>query len=195
MLQWIWANLVGVAKDGKTRKQVREALTEVAQDFQTLSEKTFGIFETGRWWHKALTKMATEIVRNVGLPNPDFFPPIPGKPHSYPRQAARELRAVRYAEKGKDAPKSSYSYVLCGHTHKPEVVALDPGSPGAPCSYINTGCWRRSHGFAAVPMTPRGGTFSFSTWQEECLVIVYSQEEQAAGNPSFHFHRVTRGHR
>jgi UDP-2,3-diacylglucosamine pyrophosphatase LpxH len=193
MLRWLWGNLVNPTMDSKTRRQIRDALMDVMHGFQTLSDRSFGSIEIGRWWHKPLTRLASAIVKVTGLPSPDRVPPFPGKPHFYPVQAARDLRSARFADNPSDPSASSYRYVLCGHTHRPEVVALDPGASRTPCYYINTGCWRRIHGWAAVPLRNRASPLSFATLREECLAIIYSWEDQQEGNPPFHFHRVTRG--
>jgi hypothetical protein len=104
-------------------------------------------------------------------------------PGPFREEALWDLQASR--DNGQD-----YRYILCGHTHIHELVPLQIEADEPPRLYINTGTWRRTHRLAEV--CPRSAP-GFATWQEECLVCLFSPDDQRRGLPAFEVRRFTRG--
>ena len=209
MLTGLWAGLLTlVPKESGPRPRVQgaiaQAIEEVLEDFRALPETSFGRVEIKRWWEKGLQTMASTFQPRVKrlrlgssqnsarIPARFKIPPIPAKAQSYRQLAAKDLSAIRYAS-GSSRSQSRFRYLLCGHTHRPEIVPIDSGNDREHCYYVNTGTWRRIHHLADMDMDRISRQGYFSPRQEECLVIVHSDAEQTAGAPPFHVHQVSRG--
>ena len=86
-------------------------------------------------------------------------------------------------------------YVVSGHTHKPALFPLNASgcqSNGAPL-YLNTGTWRRVHCVSST-IKRLGHRNCFATWDEECVITIYSEQEQQAFRlPAYEFSRLSRG--
>src|SRR4029079_11680732 len=86
-------------------------------------------------------------------------------------------------------------YVISGHTHRPVLIPLNThgcGSNETPL-YLNTGTWRRVHSAGSTTISA-GWRSCFATWDEECVITVYSVQEQNAFRlPAYEFSRLSRG--
>ena len=104
---------------------------------------------------------------------------------SYLRAAEKSLAAI-----DEGGPAERIEFYICGHTHLPEHVGVGNRAGGARVApmFLNTGTWRRVHRY--VPT--RGTTPKFVTYDEECSVLVFNQQEREAGAPSYEFRRVAR---
>jgi UDP-2,3-diacylglucosamine pyrophosphatase LpxH len=86
----------------------------------------------------------------------------------------------------------NFRYFVCGHTHVPVSVPLTLGqhNGGQIPLYFNTGTWRRVHRIADGVSLP-GQVKVFSCEEQECVVIIYSRDDQKLGYPPHEFSRVT----
>jgi len=189
MAAWLLSGLDHLAKNlPGARTTLHDVLGELMEGLRkVVSTSSFESVQLAHWWIDLLSLIITKVLRKYGVLRAAIR--LPG--HSagdgpYRDFAAQNLQAAQEAG-------VSYRYILCGHTHVPELVPLDLGSGGTlPLPlYINTAAWRRVHCPAGV--TPKGWRYSFATWYEECLVCIFNDEEQGAGHPPYEIYRSTRG--
>lgn len=89
---------------------------------------------------------------------------VRGERSAYARHAARELGADGIPPR----------FVVYGHTHEPETVALGPSTrDGADRFYFNTGTWRPVWELAETA----DGRPHFSSWKEMSYVVIYAAGE------------------
>jgi UDP-2,3-diacylglucosamine pyrophosphatase LpxH len=187
--QWIHFGMADLsdrssAEQALIRKTIDDCLAEALEGF-------FATLETGRFasWrrHSVFSRMGFRALfktaKHVGLTN--FIRTLPyehDREKSIRQYALRDLRQTR-----------KYRFVLCGHTHHSELVPLDAGfSPESPV-YFNTGSWHRVYR-RAYQHSAGNSLATFSGWDEECMVTIYSEEEQMRlAVPSFDYFRVNRG--
>ncbi|HKO99605.1 MAG TPA: hypothetical protein VJU86_21690 [Pyrinomonadaceae bacterium] len=144
----------------------------------------FETFAVNRTRLKALSLLAPALFRKPGfLKMARFFPSGEEGPGTFRDRARREFLRL-----GED-----YQYIVCGHTHAPMIVPIDL-SDGSPARlYINTGTWRRTRPVARSARQ-KGKQAAFACWDEECVVSIFTpDEQQRCSLPTFDFHRLTRG--
>ncbi|HXT64150.1 MAG TPA: hypothetical protein VN696_14020 [Pyrinomonadaceae bacterium] len=192
MAQWILKGLDNMSDCGpKGRKAIEGACHEVAIHLKKAIESTrFESIEVGAWWLGFLTKLAPAILKHLGaltaarhLTMDDIE--IVGPYREY---AVNDFELV-------SALDGDFRYVICGHTHSPQLVPLDlVGQDQRARLYLNTGTWRRVHRFASVA-SGANVNGAFARWDEECLITIYNEGEQSLGLPAYEFSRITRGSR
>jgi UDP-2,3-diacylglucosamine pyrophosphatase LpxH len=165
---------------------IQEAIMILAKRLKELAkEKRFRNSIEAGWWTDMLFRVAKFVACKLGTLETAIHMPRGGDGlASYRKNAFLDLQAAH-------ATGGNYRYIVCGHTHLHELVPLETLPGGEPPLYINTGTWRRCHRVAEVSYRSQIG--SFTTWQEECFVILYSQEDQVQGAPRYEVKRLTRG--
>jgi len=185
MAQWLTAGLDQLAGiHPQAGKAINEVLIDLAEDFNTLSQKPeLAGSHDASWWRDALFQLAKLALRPYGPLRTAIRLPAGGEISPSYRQEA--FLAIQSAL----ATEAAYRYIVCGHTHIHELVPLAAEASSPPVLYVNTGTWRRAHRVAELP--PRPTVCSFSTWQEECLFCVYSPADGC--RQAYEVHRFTRG--
>jgi hypothetical protein len=187
MARWL---LAGLDRLGPVHPEapaaVQTAIMILASRLSELAkEKRFRNSVEARWWTDMLFRVAKFVASRLGTLETAIRMPRGGEGlASYRRNAFLDLQAAH-------ATGGNYRYIVCGHTHLHELVPLETLPDGEPPLYINTGTWRRCHRVAEISYRSQIG--SFTTWQEECFVILYSQADQAQGSPRYEVKRSTRG--
>ena len=186
MARWLQSGLIRLCD---RRRDAEAAFDEVFNEILTTLMRLgkSGVFEAYRyasWWSRSVAWGATKVARRGGIHRlMHLFPLSEAARGHYPERVRDLLRVGEH-----DTPR----FFLCGHTHVPEHVPLTSGARGVSQSvYMNTGTWRRVH--SPVDLDRPSGLPSFTSHQEECLVAVYDDAEQALGLPSYEYHRVAHG--
>lgn len=187
LVQWIDSNLSrdpGVSS--RVNDAIPKALSAILSNFIALKKSgiRFGSFEgierRVEWLMQALRR-SSEDYRRLAT----FFPEDESVPyHSLALDRLRSLHDFG----------SERRYFVCGHTHDPMLHPVDLGEDSADRVrvYFNTGTWRRVRRVASgAPQGVRAK--AFSCWEEQCVVNIYSPDDQGLGCPSYEFHRVTSG--
>jgi hypothetical protein len=190
MARWILLGLQTIKPSFPlAHEAIQESLLRILKEFQLSLERVrFEGIEYGRWWIAFLSQAATFAMQHLGALNAARHLPAGGEAvGSY-----RDLAALDYQTAL--AHTEQYRYIICGHTHKPELVHLAPRRTVGikPAFYINTGTWRRTHTMADGAEALAGDP-TFACFDEECTLTIYDADEQSLGNPPFEFHRVARG--
>lgn len=192
MAQWTLRGLDSLNNlEVSGRKAVENALHEVASLLKAaIGSSRFESIELGTWWMSFLTKLAPAIVKHLGslsllrhLVGDDLEMAGP-----YREYALNDFEMA-------DLLGGNFRYIICGHTHRPQLVPLDlVGRDQRARLYLNTGTWRRVHSFPSVA-SGTDGNAAFAQWDEQCLVTIYSDKERSIGFPAYEFNRITRGPR
>ncbi len=196
MAQWMLGGIASLEDEGvDAAKALERTFTVLLDELDGVLHET--VFETPRllrWW-MSFFRWTKPLLRRFGAvralemaidrTTPDFEGPGAQGESAIARTALTAQRA-----------STRMRYFVCGHTHNPLIVPVDHESTrraDAPL-YLNTGTWRRVHRAADV-YDRESGLTSFSAWEEECLVTVYSPADRKANDllPAYEFHRVTRG--
>lgn len=191
MARWLMSGLSRLeVRHPGARKALRDALALLSGDlrqasalkrFASVAQGPLGRLGPGVWWRRALMQIANSMAKSGMALEVSVHLPRGGEGPGPTRHEARyDLSGTQ-----------GYQYILCGHTHLHELVPLDMRDGRPAPLYINTGTWRRTHRMAEF--SPRRRPASFSTWQEECLVCIYSPDDQKLGYPPFEIRRFTRG--
>jgi UDP-2,3-diacylglucosamine pyrophosphatase LpxH len=185
MAQWLISHLGRLNPNAYSNPQkvLEECFREVVREFQALrSEIEFESFDTASWWEKFLQGAASKCLELFGVVATSLALPDGGESVGpYSDFASSDLRAA--------AAEADYRYMLCGHTHIPEIAPLGPsGKSVSPLMYLNTGAWRRVH----RPTKSRDQPWAFASWNESCLVTICNPDEQRRGFAAYEFHRAIR---
>jgi len=196
MAQWLMNGLASMeVKHPKARTAFQTSCEKIIEEFRALQERTrqervvFETFDMAAWWLNFLALIVETSVKTFGTINLAELIPSPKVENDpYGELAVNDLEEE--SRIGTD-----YRYVVCGHTHVPSVVPLNVSGRRADraCLYLNTGTWRRVHKVAST--TPSRTTpTAFASWDEECTINLYSEEEQREfKHPAYEFSRLTRG--
>jgi hypothetical protein len=189
LLQWIGSNvaLLGKKISPDIHSEIKKALKDILGDFISLQGKVaFGSFEA----IERRVDLLLRVVKGMAgyIENVVSLLPADEATSPYPSLALDAFQFLQ--ELGSD-----YRYFVCGHTHDPMVVPLDAGTSRAGQRvrvYFNTGTWRRVRRIAGGAS---GGEAvkAFSCWDEECVVNIYSRDDQGLGFPPYEFYRLTSG--
>jgi UDP-2,3-diacylglucosamine pyrophosphatase LpxH len=188
LAQWLLAGLDYVrASYPGAPKALQEALQASIQAFTGLQrQRQLSTWSTPGWWTKFLSRVVPAATQHLDLLDLAGHLPWGGSGHGpYIEYARRDMRlALRNGD---------YRYILCGHTHIPELVPFALRIAQGPTSfaYINTGTWRRVH--RMIPGPDRTGLPIFVKSEEECIVCLYNSAEQQSGHLPYEYHRVDRG--
>jgi UDP-2,3-diacylglucosamine pyrophosphatase LpxH len=177
--QWIVSGLRKCCEDwsGAT-EAISATLKVIVREFRSLlAELKISEAIVGRRWAAMIAAIAPRFARPLRAAKIQSI------------SGTGETGLLEYVRSSVDfgAKSCSRRFVISGHTHVPEVRAL--AVTDAPVTYINTGTWKRVHALAVSA----DGRPSFSTWEEQCFVIVRTQKEHQDGLPAWEFHRVSRG--
>lgn len=192
MAEWLIAGLDGI-KDSHpgAGEALERSFRCLITEFKVLLKQTeFESIKIGNWWISLFSGLARKVVKSFGGLRAARLIPKGGEgPDPYVEGARRLIETAM-----KSSPQTNYRYVVFGHTHGPEVIPLQVRTRhGSQCAiYLNTGTWRRAH-LVASGWTGAGAPRLFECRDEESLLCLYSQEEQAFGFPAYEFSRVTRG--
>lgn len=180
--QWIEA---GLSHAGKPNRAVQKAMNEC---MLTAMQRFVGTLEksTFRSWRGHAARLGTRtLFRTAQLLGPRVV-------FSRIDRSKDEEGVIRHYALNK-LQNRHYKLFLCGHTHVPDIVPLDTGRGPAARVYLNTGTWRRVYRRARERLWVKGAPL-FAGWDEECLVAIFSSEEQKQlGMPPFEYFRVNRG--
>lgn len=183
--EWLLACLDGLAEErhANAKDAVRESLEVALRDFSKLRKAPtkFESLATLTWWEKFLGAAALGCLRTFGALRSSLVLPSGGESVGpYASFAGSDLDIASSGGGG------DYSYILCGHTHVPEIVALGR-RPRQSSSrvYINTGTWRQIH--------HAGRAGGFVTWHEESVVTIATLAEQKLSVPAYEFRSTARG--
>lgn len=189
LLQWIGSNIALRRKKTSpdVQGEIKKALKEILGDFIALKDRVaFGSFDNIERRVDVLLRVVKGMTGHIE--NVASLLPAEAAMSPYPSRALDEL--LLQQRLGGD-----YCYFVCGHTHDPLVVPLDTGASRADRRvpvYFNTGTWRRVRRIAGD--APSGAPVkTFSCWDEECVVNIYSQDDQGLGFPQYEFYRLTSG--
>lgn len=188
--QWLDSRLPHVRKthpdiESAIQKSLEDIISEIERlkgevEFESfvVAERRLGMLIRAVRW--VTTKL--KYKRTLRL-----FPEIE-EANPYPEFALHELKYARETE-------GNHRYVICGHTHYPVIVPLDPGEPAPHPArmYINTGTWRRVRRPVNNGGRPNGQPPLFSSWDEQCVVSIFNREDQRLGYPPYEFYRLTCG--
>ncbi len=184
MAEWIVNGIGGLQNTSKVQQVIQESFEAVAHELASLKDRVvFETFTTAGWWINFLSSAAPTFAKWIQLLTTALKMPVSESASPYGDFALSTLQ-VALANGG------DYRYLVCGHTHLPELVVLDAGktSPSKQASvYFNTGTWRRVH--RAASLIAEVGSSRFAGWNEGCVVCIYSPEDQAKGSPPYEFHR------
>jgi len=182
MADWILRGLNRITEgSSQVRGKIDDALSEMAAIFHSvLREVRFSETLAGDIWLESLRELPGGLVRKAGRLR--FANLV--------KSEGEGVRPWTYLDAEADAfpDANGRAYAVSGHTHLPEIEPLHR-LWGSPFLYLNTGTWKRVHRVTGRT-TGRPG---FSSWEEECLVIIRSPIEQRGGSPPFEFHRITCG--
>jgi UDP-2,3-diacylglucosamine pyrophosphatase LpxH len=187
LVDWMHASLAG-RKDIRARvvKEVENALGETLDEILALKRSvSFGSFAGVERRVDLLLQALRGLNRRTTLKTIARVLPGDSSAPPYPTFALDVLRLSQ-------SLGGKFRYFVCGHTHDPVVVPLDPGRPVADRArhYINTGTWRRVYRVADSVIRP-GRAQAFSCVEEGCAAIIYSPEEQRLVNLPFDFQQLT----
>lgn len=194
--QWVSRGLDRlIVKHPSAREIFQEACEKLTKNFDLLEERTknqriqFESFSRARLWEKALRRAVSTSVQKLGaLDTAAFTPSLRDNKNILGDFAINDLHNIR-----KFGVKCDF--VVSGHTHKPAIIPMNLGNckdHWAPM-YLNTGTWRRVHRVGATRQA-RGKRSCFATWEEQCLVTICNDQEQALlGLPAYQFQRLSRG--
>ena len=192
LAQWL-SN--GLDKLVQTYPHARPVFEEVCEElfanFRTLkaTAQTQGVEFEHFTQAERLIRIFRMVVSSLGvLPAAELIPSVGDENRILGELAVNELSNFQ-------RNNIACKYVICGHTHKPAIIPLNTnecGSIGTPL-YLNTGTWRRVHNVGST-ITSLGRRSCFATWDEECVITVYSDQEQNALRlPAYEFSRLSRG--
>jgi UDP-2,3-diacylglucosamine pyrophosphatase LpxH len=190
--QWILDGITRLSESHHdARAKIQAVVRQLAKELPELEyQARFETFEAATLWIDFLL-----WVLNVFISKADFLgaarllPSGSDSPGKYYEFAMEDMLIACNSGVG-------YRYVVYGHTHMPEAVAMDLGSTHQgerTRLYLNTGMWRRVR---RAPKVSSGDDQlpAFTCWEEQCAVIIYHPAEQkSAGLPAYEFHRVTCG--
>jgi UDP-2,3-diacylglucosamine pyrophosphatase LpxH len=190
LAQWLSK---GLDKLVQTYPRARIAFEEVCvtlfENFRTLktSAKTQGI-EFEHFTHaERFIKIFSMVASSLGvLPAAEMVPSVGDENTILGELAVNELSNFQRND-------IDCKYVISGHTHKPTLIPLNSNECGniGTSLYLNTGTWRRVHSAGSTVTSRRS---CFATWDEECVITVYSEQEQNALRlPAYEFSRLSRG--
>jgi len=192
MAKWLLAGLDRMSEDGSEtgRRAIEEACYDIAKGLLEVKDSAkFESIEELAWWINFLTKLAPMILKYLGTLTTASHIALGGKEGAgpYREYAINDFQIT-------DATGGEYRYVICGHTHNPLIAPLDIADSENRWArlYLNTGTWRRVYRYADITAGKKN-TATFAHWDEECLISIYSPEEQARGLPAYEFNRLTRG--
>jgi UDP-2,3-diacylglucosamine pyrophosphatase LpxH len=183
--EWLLACLdsLAEARYDNAKRAVAESLELALHDFSKLRKGAtrFESLATLTWWERFLSTAARGCLKAFGALRSSVVLPSGGESVGpYASFAGSDLEVATSGAGG------DYSYILCGHTHVPEIVALGQRSKQFSSGvYINTGTWRRVHHAT--------GAGDFVTWDEECAVIIATPAEQKLNLPAYEFRSTARG--
>lgn len=167
---------------------VRESVARVINQMRTLRKRrnASGAWRRGNSWMGALAKISDIAATRVNIIDlvSRWTPGLESSTYSNAAEVGRS--SIAHSQ-----DRFKPDYVVCGHTHLPEHLALRHSSAEdlSPTLYLNTGTWRRVQRYAVdVEKQPY-----FVTYNEECYVVVHNQKERLAGAPGYEFRRVVRG--
>jgi UDP-2,3-diacylglucosamine pyrophosphatase LpxH len=171
----------------KPLSALHDAASETLKGFRkSLKAGGFAGTATARWWIQLLSEM---VKLRVGR----FQALDAVLAGNRPAAALADHSPARYVQilgKPPVRSKRGHSYYVSGHTHLPEMKPVNLGKAGG-LLYLNTGTWRSVHHFANGMV--QGSTARFTSWREECVVVIHSPEEIGSGSPPYEFRRVTHG--
>lgn len=182
MAQWILSSLDKTTS--ASAKVLQGCLEHLISDFRSLCQSVeFESTEMATWWQRFLQALAEVCVKSFGVLSTSLVLPAGGdEPGPYSEFALSDIEI--------SLSEGDHSYILCGHTHIPEIVPLMRGrDPSRPLVYMNTGAWRRVHRVAKY----RKKNACFATWNEACIVTISSSEEQRQGISAYQFTRDLKG--
>ena len=191
MAKWVLRGLGGMTGGGEgARKAINEAFIEVATGLQAAIATTrFESIEVAEWWISFLIRLAPIILKHLDVLSAALHLTDGGVggPGPYREFAVNDFQIS-------DTAGGEFRYVICGHTHEPQLIPVDLVTAGDKRArlYLNTGTWRRVHRYASVA-SGADGDAAFARWDEECVISIYNPDDQANGFPAYEFARLTRG--
>jgi hypothetical protein len=184
---WIRSGLETIGtQQNSLRQLIDDCLKAAFQNFyQIVHEGNFTSWKERSLAQKALTwtmRKSLQILQPTKVAH--RIPAREGMDSSYYHYALHDLQCL------------DYRFVVCGHTHVPEITPLDVGLTNGILNarlYLNSGTWRRVYR-RAKERGQKKSRNSFAGWDEECLVTIFSADEQkTSGVAPYEYYRINRG--
>lgn len=184
MAEWLLAGTrSSTLPEVALRRALEASLGQLSKDLLNVI-RTSPFELTEKWYLKMALQWLAWWLRRRGFLMSALSRPFEQDPQSLFRTYA----FMDFVQRG--CSEREIRYVLCGHTHIPELVPIATSQKASGAFYINTGTWRRVHRDARRVGTGRG--IEFVSWCEEVVSCIYSPAEQAKGLPPYEIYRFSR---